>query len=155
MNNFFSNRRKTVHHLKIDPQYHRKKWHTCWKLCGVKYCPTWRFSTLRWQIIIIYLFSKESGKSWWLLIIFVIYIINLRIFFWFHRIKFTFNLNSTKTVLYKISLIRILCQGLINEPMILLTYQSYSSKSDQLRPYDWRASMKWVPGKEFASFTGG
>ena len=67
---------------------------------------------------------------------------NLRIFFWFHRIKFTFNLYSTKIVLFTISLIKILCQGLINEPMILLTYQSYSSKSDQLRPYDWRASMK-------------
>ena len=78
-------------------------------------------------------FFKESGKSWWLLIIFVIYIINLRIFFCFHRIKLAFNLYSTKIVLYKISLIRILCQGLINEPMILLTYQSYSSKSDQLR----------------------
>ena len=100
-------------------------------------------------------FPKSQVKSWWLLIIFAIYIINLRIFFLFHRIKFTFNLNSTKLVLFKISLIRILCQGLINEPMILLTYQSYSSKSEQLKPYDWRASMKWVPGKEFASFTGG
>ncbi len=74
--------------------------------------------------------------------ILVIYITNLRILFWFHIIKLTFNLNSTRIVLFKLSLIRILCQGLINEPMILLTYQLYSSKSDQLRPYDWRANMK-------------
>ena len=59
-----------------------------------------------------------------------------------HSKIFTFIFNSTNLVLLKISLIIILCQGLINEPMILLTYQSYSSKSDQLRPYDWRASMK-------------
>ena len=67
---------------------------------------------------------------------------NLRIFFWFHRIKFTLNLNSTKIVLFIISVIKILCQVLINEPMISLTSMEYGSKSGQLRSDDWRASIK-------------